>query len=75
MKHPHRNRKFRTTQVAVLTAGLALLSALSCTAEVGDDSVASSSAELTLGTVNVLTRNYNNGRTGANTLEAILKPS
>ena len=76
MKYSHRDRMFRTTQqAAVLVVGLALFSTLSCGSEAGDESLASSSAELTLGPVNVLTRNYNNSRTGANTQEAILKPS
>jgi hypothetical protein len=75
MKYLHRSAKSHLAYRGSFVAALALLSASSCTQAENDEPVGSESAALTLGPVNVLTRNYDNGRTGANTRETILTTS
>jgi hypothetical protein len=63
--------------LATGAATLALGGLSSCTEEENrpDDVVSVAAEPLTLGAVNVLTRNYGNLRTGANLSETVLKPS
>ena len=64
--------------LAVSFAGSLALSALSSCSDAQtqpEDNVSVASEALTLGAVNVLTRNYGNLRTGANLSETVLKPS
>lgn len=63
--------------VATVAGTLALGAVTSCADEENhpEDLVSTASEPLSLGAVNVLTRNYGNLRTGANLSETVLKPS
>ncbi len=65
----------RPSSVAIVLSLLGLVSSLSCISDGTDSELASQSSGLTLGSVNVLTRNYNNQRTGANLQETTLTAS
>ncbi|MEA2697157.1 MAG: hypothetical protein QOI66_1428 [Myxococcales bacterium] len=66
----------RQSSAAIVLSLLGLLPSLSCTSDDADQPVTSEQqSALTLGPVNVLTRNYNNQRTGANLSETILNTS
>ncbi|HEY2898994.1 MAG TPA: carbohydrate-binding protein [Polyangia bacterium] len=66
----------RQFSAAIVLSLLGVVPSLSCDSDVSDQpSTASEQSGLTLGPVNVLTRNYNNQRTGANLSETILNAS
>src|SRR5438309_1054989 len=66
----------RQFSAAIVLSLLGLLPSLSCDSDVSDQpNTSSQQTALTLGPVNVLTRNYNNQRTGANISETILNTS